>query len=255
MTTTNSEPRGSSEFITEAEVHAACEELDREGLEPSAGALRIRLGHRGSKSTILKHRASWSQKRKAGVSIEPVPAMPDDLRQAAVEHAGRIWTAAYGLAERLASDALVPLNARIAELEATAAETDGFVAVLEAENVRLQAETARAQDIVSSLRAELDGEKALRGGLEGELRGLRRALDALSAAPRTRPAPSGDDQAVEPDGRDAAVPSGTSAVEDDPAGEVPQTNDAAAQPVALRRAPVPLRAPPVTSRPPSAASA
>ena len=58
------------EDLTEAEVHAICDALDAEGIEPSVRKIREEAG-RGSHSTITKYSRTWVAQR--GRIVLPMP--------------------------------------------------------------------------------------------------------------------------------------------------------------------------------------
>lgn len=187
-------------FITEAEVHAACDELDREGVDPTADKIRIRLGHRGSKTTIARFRDTWRKLRKAGEPGEAVPEMPEAVKQALAEAGSIVWARACASAEARAIEAVAPLQSRITALEAERDEGERFVSVLEAESVQKDEEIARLRSEIAALQTSLADGQALRAGLEGELRALRGTIETMAASLR-RPEPV---RSLEP--TDAQVP-------------------------------------------------
>lgn len=99
------------EDLTEAEVHAVCDALDADGIEPSVRKVREEAG-RGSHSTITKYLRTWIAQR--GRIVLP---MPDAVNKHMAAVSAGIWRIAIDLATAVFDRERGDLQNKVRELE------------------------------------------------------------------------------------------------------------------------------------------
>lgn len=174
--------------ITEEEIIAACEQIQKSGLDPTQQSIRELTG--GSYSTIGPVLKKWKEQRQEDVRLRDVP-VPDVVADASAVMTARLWEAAVEQATA-GHDAMrrALLDAQTATL-AERAEAAGIIGELEseAENMRGKLKSALARlemfevERKDNFRQVADAQ-VMAEGASAEAATLRTIIDTRDAADR-----------------------------------------------------------------------
>lgn len=154
------------EDLTEAEVHALCDALDADGVEPSVRKIRDEA-RRGSHSTISKYQKTWIAQR--GRIVLP---MPDDVNRHLAAIGVGIWRIAIDHATAVFNRERADLQSKVGELEDSVTWTEED----------LKRERKAASDFkIAAAQSEQKAEQALLqvATLEGTVAGLQAEAEIL----------------------------------------------------------------------------
>ncbi|TAJ31816.1 DNA-binding protein [Bosea sp. (in: a-proteobacteria)] len=161
--------------LTEAEVHAICDGLDADGIEPSVRKIREQA-ERGSHSTITKYLRTWIAQR--GRVVLP---MPDEVNKHMSAVGAGIWRIAIDHATGVFDRERGVLQSEVAELQDSVTWTEADLEQERKAAAIVKAAAARSEQDAESARLQVAALEGKVAGLEAEAAVLRDTIADLQA--------------------------------------------------------------------------
>ena len=161
-------------IATEAAVHRALDELDRQGEKPTQRRVIELLGG-GSFSTVTRHCQTWRPKERPVANLGPVPETVGDQASQMVDH---LWALSAVEAEKRANERVAEIAIRLQRSEADREELAGLLDQVIAE-----------RDLLKPVADERDEWRARCASIRAERDALDRIVQHLSGAPTKQPRP------------------------------------------------------------------